>query len=511
MMSLKNMAIATTFSAINKVSTTVKKMSADVGGLGVIAARAQGALRGIGGAAKTIGRGIRNVGIGGAAAMTGIYLISNKANEAWGIQEAAIASVNATLKSTGGAVGRTLGQLKNQAMDLQKNTFLGDETIMQGVTAQMLTFTNITGKAFDRAQVAVVDVAAKLNGLNTNEESLRSTTIALSKALNDPVANLGALSRSGIQFSVVQKKNIANLVKQNKLFQAQDIILTEIEKQYGGTAKSITQTTAGLKLQANSLQGDAWERLGQAIEPITRKLYMMRIEMLGKLGPAFDKLTEFISKNTDKIFGWFESGIGIVQSMAPLFSKVMNVLGTGFSKIAPIFKELFNAALPVINQIMDGFIKILPSVIRIAQAIGKILIPVFKLIKPVLDILIPIIDVLVKAMVGFADIIAAVLGPVIKAITWVLDKIPGAVSALQTANAGGPSGYVPDMAGGASAEFYGSTPVSSQTSTINRNTRNTVDFNFNNPPPGTSVKSTGPSAPPITINTGNMRGQRYGL
>lgn len=249
---------------------------------------------GINKAAKGIGIGI--VALGAVAVVA-----ANKATEEWGIAQAAIASVQATLTSTGGTVGRTLEQLQAQASSIQKNTFIGDDAVMQGVTAQMLTFTNITGKAFDRAQIAVVDVAAKLNGLNTTEESLKSTTIALSKALNDPVANLGALSRSGIQFSKVQKNMIASMVKNGKLFEAQDLILTEIEKQYGGTAVAITKTTAGLKLQADNLQGDAWEELGKAIEPVVQKLLYFKEKVIEKITPLIQKFGSYIEANMGKI------------------------------------------------------------------------------------------------------------------------------------------------------------------------------------------------------------------
>lgn len=89
------------------------------------------------------------------AAAAGIVIMADKATEAWNHQVAALASVDATLKSTGGTVGRTLSQLEAQASSIQKNTFIGDEAVLQGVTAQMLTFTNITGTAFDLSLIHI--------------------------------------------------------------------------------------------------------------------------------------------------------------------------------------------------------------------------------------------------------------------------------------------------------------------------------------------------------------------
>ena len=60
-------------------------------------------------------------------------------------QQKAIAQVEAGLKSTGNQVGFTSKKLQEMAADLQKTTLFGDEEILKGATAQLLTFTNITG------------------------------------------------------------------------------------------------------------------------------------------------------------------------------------------------------------------------------------------------------------------------------------------------------------------------------------------------------------------------------
>ena len=120
-------------------------------------------------------------------------------------QAKAIAQVEAGLKSTGNAVGFTSKQLQQMASDLQNKTIFGDEEILKGATAQLLTFTNIAGENFARTQAVALDLATRLDG------DLKSASIQLGKALNDPVANLTALSRAGIQFSDDQKEVIKSL------------------------------------------------------------------------------------------------------------------------------------------------------------------------------------------------------------------------------------------------------------------------------------------------------------
>ena len=173
-------------------------------------------------------------------------------------QAKAVAQVEQGLKSTGNTAGKTIGELKALASDLQANTLFGDEDILQNATAQLLTFTNITGQQFDRTQKAALDLATRLDG------DLKSASIQLGKALNDPVANLSALSRSGIQFSAEQKEVIKSLAETNRLAEAQTLILDELEKQYGGSAEAAAQADGGITQLGNAI-GDLGEEFGRVI------------------------------------------------------------------------------------------------------------------------------------------------------------------------------------------------------------------------------------------------------
>ena len=185
---------------------------------------------------------------------------------AFDTQAKAIAQVEQGLKTTGGQVGRTSQQLQKMAADLQSKTLFGDEVILRDATAQLLTFTNITGQQFDRTQQAALDLATRLDG------DLKSASIQLGKALNDPVANLSALSRSGIQFSSDQKKVINSLVETGNLAEAQTIILNELEKQYGGSAAAAAKAGAGGLKQLQNSFSDLMEDIGGMLIPVLNKL-----------------------------------------------------------------------------------------------------------------------------------------------------------------------------------------------------------------------------------------------
>ncbi|MEE4247371.1 MAG: hypothetical protein V2I33_18330 [Kangiellaceae bacterium] len=198
-------------------------------------------------------------------------------------QEKAVAKVEQAIKSTAGAAGRDLQQLKKAASDLQEGTLFGDEDILNNVTAQLLTFTNIAEDEFDRTQAVALDLATVLDG------DLKSASIQLGKALNDPVGNLSALSRSGIQFSEDQKAVIKELANTNRLAEAQQVILSELERQYGGQAAAAAKVDGGLTQLSNRF-GDLLENVGRFVMQGLRPLIEAADQGLDVLIPMFDSV-----------------------------------------------------------------------------------------------------------------------------------------------------------------------------------------------------------------------------
>ena len=206
-------------------------------------------------------------------------------------QAKAIAQVEAGLKSTGGQVGYTSQQLQQMASDLQTKTLFGDEQILQDATAQLLTFTNISGEQFARTQQAALDLATRLDG------DLKGASIQLGKALNDPVANLSALSRSGIQFSDEQKEVIKSMAETGRLAEAQTLILDELNKQYGGSAEAAAKADGGFTQLANSF-GDLQEEFGKILVDVLQPVVQFlrdAIAGLQKASPQFKQMAVTIS------------------------------------------------------------------------------------------------------------------------------------------------------------------------------------------------------------------------
>ena len=230
-------------------------------------------------------------------------------------QEKAIAQVNAGLKSTAGQVGFTSKELQKMASDLQKNTLFGDEQILKDATAQLLTFTNITGQQFDRTQQAALDLATRLDG------DLKSASIQLGKALNDPVANLSQLSRSGIQFSDEQKKVIKSLAETGRLAEAQTLILDELDKQYGGSAEAAAEADGGITQLKNAF-GDLQEEIGGVVMKALRPV----IRFLRGVIDGFSEL-DGVTKSIITAFGIVAATIGPILVLLPQLASVAAIAG----------------------------------------------------------------------------------------------------------------------------------------------------------------------------------------
>ena len=283
----------------------------------------------LGEARKSIARNtreIQNLGRNLTVGVTAPLAIMGATSvQAFREQNKAIAQVEAGLKSTAGQVGFTSKELQKMASDLQNKTLFGDEVILKDATAQLLTFTNISGENFARTQQAALDLATRLDG------DLKGASIQLGKALNDPVANLSALSRSGIQFSEDQKAVIKSLAETGKLAEAQTLILDELNKQYGGSAEAAAEADGGFTQLANSF-GDLQEEIGRLL-----------VQYLRPVVDALKNFVQFLQGTSDGTKTVALAIAGIAAAIGPVLIILPNLI-SGF-KMARLAMLALNSAV----------------------------------------------------------------------------------------------------------------------------------------------------------------------
>jgi hypothetical protein len=223
-------------------------------GLKEIGAAGDGAKKsaeGLTGALGGISSSLKSM-IGATAILGGVSLAFYKMVQATKEQQAALAQVEAAVKSTGQAAGFSVTQLAGMASQLQKVSTFGDEVVSRA-QAILLTFTQIKGDNFRDATAAVVDLATRM------QSDLPSAAVQIGKALQDPVNGMTALKRVGVSFSESQKTVIETLVRTNHLADAQGIILKELQTEFGGSAAAARETLGGALKALSNAWADVFE------------------------------------------------------------------------------------------------------------------------------------------------------------------------------------------------------------------------------------------------------------
>ena len=280
--------------------------------------------------------------------------------KAFDTQQKAIAQVEAGLRSTGQAAGFTSKELQKMASDLQGKTLFGDEVILKDATAQLLTFTNISGEQFARTQKAALNLATRLDG------DLKSASIQLGKALNDPVANLSALSRSGIQFSQDQKEVIKSLAESGRLAEAQTIILDELEKQYGGAAEAARLAGLGPFQALQMILSDLSEEFGAII-----------MENLEPFRAKVEQITKFLQNLTDEQKRTLLSFAGYAAVIGP----ALFIVGKLTMAIGGL---IMNLKMLTIFMVTNPFIALGTAVAGLVSIMGFAILDTEKFIKTAL-------------------------------------------------------------------------------------------------------------------------------
>ena len=237
--------------------------------------------------------------IAGAFSIKAVSDFARKSAEAWRVQKEAVSVMNQVLKSTGAEAWTSSAELQEMAASLQQVTNYGDETItsMHGV---LLGFRNITGKNFEHASKAILDMATVM------KMDLSSAAQVVGKALDDPINGLGSLSRQGFHFTEQQKQMLKAMVEAGDMMGAQKIILEELDGTYGRAAEA----AADLGTQVKNSAGEVLEGFGKVFSFLGEHSGALKLtkEALDAIADAFNNVERNAARLSggDKYNGWYE-------------------------------------------------------------------------------------------------------------------------------------------------------------------------------------------------------------
>jgi len=310
-------------------------------------------------AGQQIGTGIKRIGAGIAIGAGIVALNVQQGLDSLVELEQQMAQTNAVIKSTGGAAGITADQVRSLAEEFESlNATIGDEVI-QSAENLLLGFTNINKKAFKPALQAVLDINTRLG---KGPGGLAGTAQLVGRALQDPVKGIGRLERAIGPLNAKTKTRIKNLVKENRLYDAQALILAEVEKRFGGAFAAEGGTT-GAKVK----------KFKDAIEDLQRTLAAGLLPVVSNIADALSDLfrdpqvqrgvAEF-GQNLAKVLSPanIKSGIGAIKDVLSTIAAVagpaataVGLLVSAFSKIPPDLRNILIGAFAV-NKLTGGLI-----------------------------------------------------------------------------------------------------------------------------------------------------------
>lgn len=193
------------------------------GPFGEISSRLSFISTGIGsfGAATTL------LGVGSSAVVATLGL----STAAFARYERGLMRTESLVRSTGFTAGKSAEEIEHLARSVAAATLGGVDEARQAANI-LQTFRSISGDTFDKSLYLAHDLAEVMGG------DVKSATMQLAKALEDPVKGVSALARSGVSFNDAQKESIKLMMETGRQAQAQALILKTLEQQVGGAGSA---------------------------------------------------------------------------------------------------------------------------------------------------------------------------------------------------------------------------------------------------------------------------------
>lgn len=384
--------------------------------------------RGMSDAGKQVGglsSTLKTVGVAAGAALAAVSLAVGgfvaASIQAAGEAEKVAAQTEAVLTSTGHAAQRTAKQIDKLTKELSQLSGVDDEVIQAGQNV-LLTFTKIQGATFDKATAAALDMSVALG------KDLNSAATLVGKALNDPIAGIGALSRVGVQLTKEQKELIASMVEVGDVAGAQGVILKELETQFGGSAAAFGNTFQGAIGKVKTAFGNLQETIGATFLPALTDAGSSIADFLNKLqeSPAFATVTaglsEMMSSLTgsgldaigDRILEAFDSAVtfftagggkSLLSQLGDLFDLLSEAGDTLRSELGDALKATLDELAPLVPSLLEDLI---PALSDLIPVLSDVVIALLPLLPPLAELLAAIIPPLATAL---SELTATLSGP----------------------------------------------------------------------------------------------------
>lgn len=260
-------------------------------------------------------------------------------------QDRLLGQTRAVIASTGGAANVTAGQIVKMSDAMERKSLVDAEMIQNGANV-LLTFTKVTNAAgkgndvFNQGTQAALDMSTAL------KMDMKSSATLVGKALNDPIKGVGALSKSGVQFTEKQKGMIQSLVESGDTLGAQKIILKELNTQFAGSAAAAAKADGGVKRLK-----DMWDGF---VETGVRKVLPLFYRVVDFAGTQLPVAMGKAKPVVDRLQTAFTGAFNAVKPVLTFLGNNLSVVGTFVGVIATVavVTRTWAVAQGILNAVM---------------------------------------------------------------------------------------------------------------------------------------------------------------
>jgi hypothetical protein len=298
--------------------------------------------------------------VGPMVALTGALTLANRSLNTFGKRQADLKVLAAQLERIGAGGSKQLDELRAAADRLGDATLFSQDDFIQSFNI-LSSFRAIAVESFTEVSEVAADIAQVMGS------DVKSATVQLAKALEDPKRGLTALSRSGITFNEAQTETIKKLVDSGKLLDAQALILETIKGQYEGAGTAAGEGFAGALDLLSENAGDAAEALGKLLEPAATDAANALAAVLEQIS----KIPQPLADATLKV-GLATTGFILLKKAVDAFigTKLAGVIGAQIAMLNTFGAKIYIAAAAqgALNLAVKGF-----PVALAALAIGSLI------------------------------------------------------------------------------------------------------------------------------------------
>jgi hypothetical protein len=206
-------------------------------------------------------------------------------------------------------IGITRKDMDDLATSIQNTTAVSDDLVKEAQVV-LTTFDRVNGQAFERTIRVATDMSERLG------TDLVGATRALGLALSSPDKAFERLRRSGVVLSSELKQVVEGLVESGQASKAQSLILTELERKFGGAAEAARNTLGGALQGLKNAFGELFEGATGSTSGLTDAINSLSKSLQD---PNFKLAVDFFVTSLAKIA---EIGVKSAGAIASIGSKV---------------------------------------------------------------------------------------------------------------------------------------------------------------------------------------------